>query len=66
MAARNCLIHETNFILKLADFGLTKELEADEELYEIKQMKQIPVRWASVELLSKSFNKNKQYFTLNY
>jgi hypothetical protein len=40
--------------LKLADFGLTKELEGYEEIYEIKTQKQIPVRWAAVELMSKS------------
>ena len=46
LAARNCLIDETDFILKLADFGLTKVLEGDEEI--------LPVRWAAVELMSKS------------
>jgi hypothetical protein len=54
LAARNCLIDELSFTLKLSDFGLTKELEGDNEEYELKHQKQIPVRWASVELLTKS------------
>jgi hypothetical protein len=40
--------------LKLADFGLTKELEGLENFYKILIQQPIPVRWAAVELMSKS------------
>ena len=50
--------------MKLADFGLTKELEDDEEIYEIKSQKQIPVRWAAVELMSQSIFNKSNFFLL--
>ena len=51
LAARNCLIDDDSFTLKLADFGLSKEIEKDQEenIYFMKRNKTIPIRWAAIE-----------------
>jgi len=49
LAARNCLIDKKGRI-KVADFGLSRCLQADEEYF--SQIKEVPVRWWAVEVFS--------------
>jgi serine/threonine protein kinase len=49
LAARNCLIDKKGRI-KVADFGLSRSLQADEEYF--SQIKEVPVRWWAVEVFS--------------
>ena len=49
LAARNCLIGE-NSIVKIADFGMSRE----EEEYTVSGgLKQIPIKWTAPEALNK-------------
>lgn len=48
MAARNCLISD-NKIVKISDFGMSRE----EETYEVSTgMRQIPIKWTAPEALN--------------
>ncbi|XP_067942710.1 tyrosine-protein kinase Fer-like isoform X2 [Watersipora subatra] len=48
LAARNCLISESK-IVKISDFGMSRE----EETYEVTQgMRQIPIKWTAPEALN--------------
>jgi len=49
LAARNCLIDKKGRV-KVADFGLSRSLQSDEEYF--SQIKDIPVRWWAVEVFS--------------
>ncbi|CAF1382169.1 unnamed protein product [Rotaria sp. Silwood1] len=49
LAARNCLVDKKNRI-KVADFGLSRCLQSDEEYF--CQIKEIPIRWWAVEVFS--------------
>ncbi|CAF3398988.1 unnamed protein product [Rotaria sp. Silwood1] len=49
LAARNCLV-DKNGRVKVADFGLSRCLHEDEEYF--SQIKEFPVRWWAVEVLS--------------
>lgn len=48
LAARNCLIG-TKDLLKISDFGMSREVE---EVYEASNMKEIPVKWTAPEALN--------------
>ncbi|UJR37690.1 hypothetical protein I4U23_030385 [Adineta vaga] len=50
LAARNCLV-DKNGRVKVADFGLSRCLQDDEEYF--TQRKEFPVRWWAVEVLSR-------------
>lgn len=50
LAARNCLV-DKNGRVKVADFGLSRCLQDDEEYF--SHTKTFPVRWWAVEVLSK-------------
>jgi AXL receptor tyrosine kinase len=56
LAARNCLIDKKGRI-KVADFGLSRSLQPDEEYF--VQIKEVPVRWWAVEVFSNSPYTNK-------
>ncbi|CAF2069418.1 unnamed protein product [Rotaria magnacalcarata] len=47
LAARNCLVDKKNRV-KVADFGLSRCLQSDEEYF--CQIKEIPIRWWAVEV----------------
>ncbi|CAF0796613.1 unnamed protein product [Adineta ricciae] len=49
LAARNCLVDKRGRI-KVADFGLSRCLQSDEEYF--CQVKEIPVRWWAIEVFS--------------
>ena len=52
IAARNILLSSC-LKAKLSDFGMTKELEEDEEYFEMGEQQKLPVRWLSPEASSK-------------
>ncbi|CAF0979554.1 unnamed protein product [Adineta steineri] len=56
LAARNCLVDRKGRI-KVADFGLSRCLQSDEEYF--CQVKTIPVRWWAVEVFSNAPYTNK-------
>ena len=47
LAARNCLVDKKNRV-KVADFGLSRCLQSDEDYF--CQIKEIPIRWWAVEV----------------
>jgi serine/threonine protein kinase len=49
LAARNCLIDKKGRV-KVADFGLSRALQSDEEYF--CQIKEVPIRWWAVEVFS--------------
>lgn len=49
LAARNCLL-DRKIRVKVADFGLSRCLQSDEEYF--CQIKEVPVRWWAVEVFS--------------
>ncbi|EDV23928.1 uncharacterized protein TRIADDRAFT_15161, partial [Trichoplax adhaerens] len=52
IAARNCLLGE-NKHLKISDFGLCKDIYADQH-YKMQKMKNVPLRWSPPEVLLRS------------
>lgn len=50
IAARNCLLAENN-VCKLADFGLTRQLDKSTNRYLLKKAAKLPVRWVAIEAL---------------
>ena len=56
LAARNCLINKKGRV-KVADFGLSRCLQPDEEYF--AQIKEVPIRWWAVEVFSNSPYTNK-------
>lgn len=50
LAARNCLLH-TNSIIKVSDFGLTKQYDAGKNYYRVKPNTtlKLPVKWMAPE-----------------
>lgn len=51
LAARNCLVTEKN-MLKISDFGMSREQQQDGVYASTGGMKQIPVKWTAPEALS--------------
>jgi len=49
LAARNCLVDKKGRV-KVADFGLSRCLQSDEEYF--CQIKEVPVRWWAIEVFS--------------
>ncbi len=49
LAARNCLVDRKGRV-KVADFGLSRCLQSDEEYF--CQIKEVPVRWWAIEVFS--------------
>lgn len=49
LAARNCLISSGDSVLKISDFGMSREVD---EVYEASNMKEIPVKWTAPEALN--------------
>jgi serine/threonine protein kinase len=49
LAARNCLIDKRGRV-KVADFGLSRCLQSDEEYF--VQIKEVPIRWWAVEVFA--------------
>ena len=52
MAARNCLVGE-NHLVKVADFGLSRLLDA--EIYDARAGTKFPIKWTAPEALA--YNK---------
>ena len=50
IAARNCLMGE-NTVCKLADFGLTQQLDEGKDTYRLRKTAKLPVRWIAIEAL---------------
>lgn len=51
LAARNCLIGLIERIVKISDFGMSRE--APQQEYTVSQgMKQIPIKWTAPEALN--------------
>ena len=51
LAARNCLIGDDNIVLKISDFGMSRE--EDDGIYTVSSgMKQIPIKWTAPEVTS--------------
>lgn len=51
LAARNCLVDKRTRV-KVADFGLSRCIQSDEEYF--CQIQEVPVRWWAVEVFSNS------------
>ena len=66
LAARNVLVGE-DLILKLADFGLSREL-TDNEGYHMRGMEdKLPVRWMAVEsILDREFTLKSDVYVLSF
>lgn len=53
LAARNCLIGENDTVLKISDFGMSRE--EDDGIYTVSSgMKQIPIKWTAPEVICHS------------
>lgn len=50
LAARNLLL-DSCCVVKIADFGLTRYLHAD-DVYVVQNSKRLPVKWLSIEALA--------------
>ena len=50
LAARNCLIDE-HLHVKVADYGLSRDVEEDKNYYRIKSERPIPLRWTAPEMV---------------
>ena len=48
LAARNIFVGHGK-VAKVADFGLTRELGNEEEMYQCKSKRKLPVKWMSPE-----------------
>lgn len=49
LAARNVLVHENSF--KVADFGLTRAVDAGTGVYQLKQSAKLPMKWMAIEAM---------------
>lgn len=49
LAARNCLVGE-HFLVKVADFGLSRLMESD--IYDTCKEAKFPIKWTAPEALS--------------
>ena len=58
LAARNCLIGISNnlLIVKVADFGLTRQFQLEKEYYRIRSVNITPYRWMPIEVLELNSN----------
>ena len=43
---------DSNYTVKIADFGLARYVHADDEVYRVQHNKRLPVKWLSIEALS--------------
>jgi serine/threonine protein kinase len=50
LAARNCLVGQ-NSIIKVADFGLSRKLQDEDDYYIVQSKGKLPVRWMAIESL---------------
>lgn len=51
LAARNCLVGENDAVLKISDFGMSREEEGG--MYEVSSgTKQVPIKWTAPEALN--------------
>eukprot|EP00911_Craspedida_sp_UC1_P002415 UC1_evm3s1801 len=48
LAARNCLLGR-HCLVKIADFGLTQQLDEGEDHYQLKQTLKLPIKWMAPE-----------------
>ena len=52
LAARNCLVGENNEILKISDFGMSRETDDDNIYLQSSGCKPVPVKWTAPEVTS--------------
>ncbi|EDQ91452.1 uncharacterized protein MONBRDRAFT_15403 [Monosiga brevicollis MX1] len=50
LAARNCLV-DSNAIIKIGDFGMTRQILEDEDYYFVDKDDALPLRWMAIESL---------------
>ena len=50
MAARNVFIGHGK-VAKVADFGLSREISNEEEVYQVKTKRKLPIKWMSPEAI---------------
>lgn len=50
LAARNCLVH-SDLVVKISDFGLSRELAVDNDYYKVQTKGKLPIKWMSPEAL---------------
>jgi len=50
LAARNCLVGEGNEILKISDFGMSRETDDDNIYLQSSGCKPVPVKWTAPEV----------------
>ena len=50
LAARNCLVGENNEILKISDFGMSRETDDDNIYLQSSGCKPVPVKWTAPEV----------------
>lgn len=51
LAARNCLIDE-HLHVKVADYGLSRDVDEDKNYYRIRSERPIPLRWTAPEMVT--------------
>ena len=58
IAARNCLLGAEGRV-KLADFGLTRKMDAGTDSYRLKEKLSISIKWAALEALERKYFNEK-------
>lgn len=61
LAARNCLLTK-DLQLKITDFGLSRQLEGDDDIYIMSCLKAIPIRWSAPVGFTKTVLKLQKLF----
>ncbi|KJE88366.1 TKL protein kinase [Capsaspora owczarzaki ATCC 30864] len=51
LAARNCLVGQ-GMVVKVADFGLSRELEDEEKYYRMQTNRELPLKWMAPETMT--------------
>ncbi|XP_072025627.1 uncharacterized protein [Amphiura filiformis] len=57
LAARNCMVSE-NLVVKVADFGLSRDVH-ETDIYRMKETRKLPVKWMAIENLDRKIFTSK-------